>query len=410
MRALEAIAAKAGHKLRLLSLDITAEAIDRRNPGSGRSRPRRALAGVAARRVDVGARRHGGQRAFDRADPGAGSLDENLFELRAGGPRAICRELADAALARARLQEPGAVIQMELRRPLQDRGQNRPSSRRCGRSGSKAGGNRRKSMPILSGKITLTNLRGTLRYQRLDLRAGGPDLDELVQQIRDEIKDRWAVRYVEVETKSIAFEASLAVHAGRAAGHALHRRVSTVSTPPRSTFPGSAFPAASRPTFSVISDVDWQRLPELQKRARDSVGIADAKIVSVVVLKPKREFGDNEIEWRIGVRGQERADFLDPNSPPVRRAHRRFRCQGRVVENEISAGRRPQGRSARSACAQQGARRHYRPARAESQSHRADGHRRRDRDHRHGSEETRIRSRHSRTAIRRSSGIPAPGR
>ena len=66
----------------------------------------------------------------------------------------------------------------------------------------------------------------------------------------------------------------------------------------------------------------------MQKRARDSAGIADAKIASVVLLKPKREFGDNEIEWRIGVEAENRRASRTPDSPPLPRATAIFDAKG----------------------------------------------------------------------------------
>src|SRR6185369_10029625 len=117
--------------------------------------------------------------------------------------------LAAAALNRARLQEPGAVVQMELHRQIRilpERGIGPPQWTVW----VKGRQERAEIYADVSGNIIATNLRGTLRYQRLDLRAGGSDLDELLQQIRDKLTGEWAVRYVEVENKSIGFEASLA--------------------------------------------------------------------------------------------------------------------------------------------------------------------------------------------------------
>ena len=121
----------------------------------------------------------------------------------------------------------------------------------------------------LSGKITLTNLRGTLRYERLDLRAGGPDLDELVQQIRDEIKDsgrsgmsRWRPNRSRSRPPSPAPRASRRSPGSPPGSTASARRTRDI---PRLSFPG----AEPTHVFS-LSDVDWQRLPEMQQRARDS--------------------------------------------------------------------------------------------------------------------------------------------
>ena len=82
-------------------------------------------------------------------------------------------------------------------------------------------------------------------------------------------------------------------------------------------------------------------LPELQKLARDSAGIADPKITSVVVLKPKREFGDNEMEWRIAVEAGNAPTFPNPNSPTVPRATAIFDTKGALLRTKFPRGEGP---------------------------------------------------------------------
>lgn len=292
-RALEAIAARAGHKPRLLSLDITGEALGA--TVQDRDQPDRVVTWRVSRPLGFKSVLGDGAVRGRSSEPSlySGSLEENLFDL---DPAALARlpGMADAALARARLQEPGAVVRMELQREVQilpKRGIAAPQWT------VRVGGRRERAdiFADLSGKIIATNLRGTLRYQRLDLRAGGANLDELVQQIRDELKNHWAVRYVEVETKSISFEASLANAPAAPQVTRFTADIDGVRTAnldmPRL---GRSGAEASHP-FG-LTDVDWQRLPEMQKRALESTGIADAKIDSVVLLKPKREFGDS-MQW-----------------------------------------------------------------------------------------------------------------
>jgi lipoprotein NlpI len=337
-RALDAIAAKAGHKLRLLGLDITADVVAANVQDS--AEPDRVVtwrvsqpAGWKSVLGDIAARGRSSEPTLY-----TGNLDENLFEIE---PAALARlpELAAAALARARLQEPGAVVQMELRRQLRllpEKSIGPPlwTIRVKGRR------ERAEIYADLSGKIVLTNLRETLRYQRLDLRGGGADLDELLQQIRDELKNQWAVRYVEVENKSIAFEASLAGTPGAPQVTRFTADIDGVRTAnldmPRLGRPGAE---ATHP-FS-LADIDWQRLPEMQKRARDSAGIADGKIGSVVALKPDREFGDNEIEWRIEVEAAKAATFPTPNSPRQRRATALFDANGAFLRMKFPRGEGP---------------------------------------------------------------------
>ena len=105
--------------------------------------------------------------------------------------------------------------------------------------------------------------------------------------------------------------------------------------------PQLGLPGSEPTEIFSISDIDWQRLPELQKRARDSIGIADGKIVSVVVLKPKREFGDSEIEWRIRVQDKNAPIIWTPNSPPVRRGTAVFDARGALLRTVFPPGEGP---------------------------------------------------------------------
>ena len=180
-----------------------------------------------------------------------GSLDENLFDLRPADLARLPRNGGRGARPRAVAWSPARVVRMELRRPLQIVAKQtvEPPLWTIRIKGRRE---RAEIYADLSGKITLTNLRGTLRYQRLDLRAGGPDLDE------------WSSRYA---TKSRT--------AGRS-GISKWRPNRSRSRPPRRqpcraqrrsrasppgstasarripTFPGSAFPAPSPPTRSVF--------------------------------------------------------------------------------------------------------------------------------------------------------------
>jgi hypothetical protein len=229
---------------------------------------------------------------------------------------------------------------MELRRPIHMLTQAKPGAPQWTVS-IKCRHEQAEIYADLSDRIVATNLHGTLRYQRLDLRSGGADLDELVQQIRDEIKNQWAVRYIEVDTKSIALEAALASTPDASQVTRFTAGIDGVSTAALD-IPRLSLPSGEQTHPFGLSDVDWQRLPEMQQAARDNSRIADAKVISVVAVKPKREFGDNEIEWRIEVEAADARPFASPNSPPTPRATGIFDAKGKFVRMKYPRGEGPQ--------------------------------------------------------------------
>ena len=221
------------------------------NPGPGRPRPRRDLAGVAARRMC------GRCSATSRSEgvPTEPTLVARQPRRKSVRPRARgpCPTAGTGGRG-ARPRAPAGARRRRRRWSCAGRCgscREQASGRRCGPSGSKAGGSGRRSMPICRGRSPRPICARPCAYQRLDLRAGGPDLDELVQQIRDEIKDQWAVRYVEVETKSIAIRGLPRRPRRHAAGHPLHRRDRRRPHDQSRHSPAQPSRAPSRPTLSA---------------------------------------------------------------------------------------------------------------------------------------------------------------
>ena len=326
----------------------------------------------------------------------AGGLAENLFDFE---PADLARlpQLVEAALARAPAGagcgRPDGVAPATAGPAHRGAGPPRWKIRIKGK------GERARPTPFV-GEDRLGPSARDIAFQHLDLRAGGPDLDELLKQIGAAIKDRWGIRYVEVERKDRSeFEASVASAPGTQPVTRFTAGFDGIHT---TTFdvPGSAFPAASRQRFQHLG-LDCRACPSC-RNALATAWHSRRKDRLVVMLKPKREFGDNRIEWRLGVQDQ-RHRHLDPDRPPVRRIAAVSDARGELLRTVFPPGRGPEGRSARSPCARQGPGRHIArigpDLKAAELKVSADEIALTAVDRR-----TRIRSRSSRTAISRSSG------
>ena len=139
--------------------------------------------------------------------PGGGTIEESVIPIDAAG-LAMTTKLAADALARARLQSPGRVTEMELMRLPKFLG---PAARDpYWHIHVEAPEEDADISAKITGELTLADLRRTKRAETINLLAGGPgDFDEMLETIRHEIKDQWVFHYIEIEKDEINFDVHL---------------------------------------------------------------------------------------------------------------------------------------------------------------------------------------------------------
>jgi tetratricopeptide (TPR) repeat protein len=268
--------------------------------------------------------------------PGGGAIAESVIDIDAAGLALVPKLVADA-LARARFQQPGHATEMELMRLPKFLG---PAARDpYWQMHVEAPEEEADISAKLTGEIKNADLSRTKRAENLDLLAGGPDFDEMVQNIRNQMKDQWIFHYIEIEKTAIAFDAHLA----SLKNPRITRFTATLDdiktydvSVPHMTFPGTP---ADDP-FS-LADVDLRLLAKLEQSAKDRLQIADGIVQRAILSKPHRENG-GAVEWEIEVKSGHAPAFWTPNSPPVEEGSVVFDTKGNVLRVKYPPGRAPQ--------------------------------------------------------------------
>ena len=332
--AFAAIEKKAGHKLHLLSLTIRPEEL--RLLASSPNKPGE----VETWRMQATPTRDVGNNSpallsLEPAQLISGSLEDNLIDMDVNG-LAIVPQLAGAALTRARLQSRGQVTAMELRRlpKIIEPGVRDPSWRVHVQGLNEEAEIYAKP----NGEITLVDAQNTKRAQTLNLLEGGPDFEEIIQNIRSRMKDKWAFHYIEVGKTQIDVDVKLmTVRNPRMIRFtATLDDLKTYATSiPHQAFLGE--PADDR--FS-LDDVDFSQLAKLASIARTKLPIADGIVQRVSLSKPHRERGGN-IEWQVQVRSAHTPLFMGPNTPPVAEGSVSFDMSGNVLKIKSPPGFAP---------------------------------------------------------------------
>jgi tetratricopeptide (TPR) repeat protein len=336
-QAFTAIQERVGHALRVLTLTITPDelSVEIANPDKPGEAETWSVAHnglIGALGVDVPVRQGSGRASL----PGGGAIAESVIEIDAAG-LAIVPKLAADALARARFRAPGRVAQMELLRLPKFVG---PAARDPYWSVHVEAPEEEADISAkITGELTNADLRRTKRAENLDLLAGGPDFDEMVQNIRKQIKDDWIFHYIEIEKTDINFDVHLAsVQAPR-----LTRFTATISDikTDNLSMPHMAFPGEPGDDPFTLADVDLSLMTKLEATAKQQLGIADGVVQRVVVSKPHRERA-GAVEWEVQVKSAKAPLFWTPNSPPVEEGSVTFDAKGAVLHAKYPPGRGPQ--------------------------------------------------------------------
>src|SRR5215468_1428766 len=166
-----------------------------------------------------------------------------------------------------------------------------------------------------TGEIVFADLGRTLRAENLNLLAGGPDLDEMIGDIRREASDKWTFHYIEIDKSGIDFDVTLNSIGDRARMTRFHAGLNGISTDNLS-MPRSGY--MNRPADLPFSfkDIDWTMLTKVERLAQDRLGIADGVVQRVVLSKPDR-VGGGVIEWEVAVKSAKAPIFWNLSLPPV---------------------------------------------------------------------------------------------
>ena len=333
--AFAAIQDRVGHKLRVVSLTIRPAELEvvipnADIPGEVETWQVSHKGVMGAFGIDIASR-----IGSTRAQMIGGTIAESLIDIDADGLKMVPK-LAAAAIARARLQSPGQVSEMELHRlpKIVEPGVRDPQWLVHVEGVEEEADISAKP----DGEITVADLRRTRRARNLNLFAGGPDFDEMVQNIRSQIKNEWTFHYFEIEKDQINFDVTLnTVHNPRMTRFtATISDIKTYSTSmPHMVFPGN-------PTDDPFSldDVDLGLLTKIASAAKDRLQIADGVVQRVVVSKPHRETG-GAVEWEVQVRSGHAPLFVLPNSPPLEEGAVAFDTKGNVLRTKFPPGRGP---------------------------------------------------------------------
>lgn len=332
-QAFTAIQDKVGHRLRVLRLRITPDELSVQIPNADTPGEiqtwRLSHAGLAARlglQVPV---LEGSTRG---AIPGGGTIEENLVDIDAAG-LALVPKLAADALARARLQQPGRVTEMEILRLPKFLG---PAARDPYWQIHVEGVEEEADISAkLTGEITTADLRRTKRAENLNLLAGGPDFDEMIERIRSELKDKWIFHYIEIDKDTINFD----IHLLSVSNPRIMRFTATLSDIKtyNTSMPHMVFPGTPADDPFSLADVDLSMMTKLEDAAKQRLQIADGLVQRVIISKPHRE-NRSTVEWQVDVKSAHAPLFVMPNMPPVEQGSVTFDTTGKVVRTKYAPG------------------------------------------------------------------------
>jgi tetratricopeptide (TPR) repeat protein len=331
--AFAAIHDKIGHDLRVVSLRITADELsvgvpNEDAPGEVQTW-RVSHKGLGALGVDLPVL-EGSARA---SLPGGGTIAESVVAMDADS-LAIVPKIVAAALARARFQAPGHATDMELMRLPKFLG---PANRDpYWQLHVEAPEEDADISAKLTGELKNADLNRTRRAENLDLLAAGPDFDEMVQNIRHDVKEDWIFHYIEIEKTNINFD----VHLASSKDARITRFTASLSDIKTNNLAMPHMPFPGTPTDDPfnLGDVDLSVMAKLEASAKERLGIADGAVQRVIVSKPHRERA-GAIEWEVQVRSASAPIFTIPGAPPVPEGSVTFDAKGNVLHEKLPPGR-----------------------------------------------------------------------
>jgi hypothetical protein len=225
-------------------------------------------------------------------------LDANLFNFSAVDFTAA-RKVIREAITRAALEDPARVASIEIRRQLYLLPD--PSSGDVFWNVSVTSG--RESALVQAdakGNIVRVDLAGTNRAKAFNLLASLEMLPDAAQAFRSSVGDGPVLIKASVSPRGLSFETNLeeksALFTSLKQRQAYQWSLNGLNRVMGSIDTSEHFGAD--PPFAV-GETDWTLAEGLVRKARDTLGMPNAKLAEIELSKPKDRAGPPQLEWEI---------------------------------------------------------------------------------------------------------------
>jgi hypothetical protein len=248
-------------------------------------------------------------------------LEENLFDFADVDFKAWPK-LAQAAVARAQLQDPGRVKKVNIQRRLYLI----PSPSSGDIRWTLEVGSGRESASIFAnakGAVTGGNFDGTLRAQSLDMYKGGKPLADAIAEIRATLGAGPSIRRFNFSNRHLWFTGASPTYPGKVGEWKWNLNGMLYSGDDSIQTPNPGMPVA---LFSV-DEVDWSVLPKAMAAAKQSLQMPQGQVDGIHITKPGNPA--KAIEWEVWVNDRSDRGWVTLNKA------------GEVIKAHPPQGRRP---------------------------------------------------------------------
>ncbi len=291
-----------------------------RNPRTGRSAPARGLLSLFSWEWTSGPK----PVQVNLINP---KLEENLFDLADIDFATVANTVREAE-KRVALEEGGAVERIRIQRHLYLL----PSPRSAEVEWDISVRSPRETATAYAdakGRITRLNLDGTVRAKTVDMREGGPPLDDAIARIRDYFgKDARVIKNFHFATTYVWFDAPDPKNPRNSEQYSCNInglfKSGLGSTPTIPRLGDEPAGSGDANLFSV-DEVDWSRLPALKKAALETLAIPGGSVSSINLARPPARgvVAAKPVQWEIAVKGgnggEEGTVYFDASNGTVAR-------------------------------------------------------------------------------------------
>jgi len=156
------------------------------------------------------------------------------------------------------------------------------------------------------GRITRLNLDGTDRAKNLDLFADNKELLHIVGMMRETLGSKPGILKLTLNRNLIAFDARNPRKPARLMSFRANLNGVLMQMDAFSGGPGA--PPLPDGRFFGVDEVDWTRVPEIQKQAAAKLAIPNGKLYKVTLAKPTFEGEAQPLGWTIEIKDDEGED------------------------------------------------------------------------------------------------------